>query len=138
MDNTSNNSQPNTANPQTAVPADGASNAADFQTTAPSDTLRNEVENLSVQETGEPLASSGVQAADTGWPIGWVITVGIMAAIALFVLVRLIKEAIEEEKTSTRSATVSAASRKSTPKKAAKKKPGAAQNKKKKPAKKRR
>lgn len=105
------NTQPATdvANPQDAGTSNGASNAADFQQTAPSETLRNEVDNLTVQETGEPATAGAVQTANDGMPMGWIITVVVMVIIGIIVLVKLIKESVEEDKTPSRSVATSAA-----------------------------
>lgn len=135
------NTQPasNVANPQDVGTSNGASNAEDFQSTAPSEALRNEVDNLTVQETGEPATGTTRQTTGNDMPIGWIITVGFIVVIAIYVLVKLIKEAVEDNKTTPRS-TVSAAApaaktiKKKPVKKTAAKKKSAPNQRKKKPA----
>lgn len=146
MDDKINNTQsaPGTANPQSAVPADGASNGADFQSTAPSEALRNQVDNLSVQETGEPATGSQAPATATDFPLGWVVAIGITVVIGIVVLVRLLKEAAEESAPAPvrKSAPVTAKStkaakapaKKTTAKKTSAKKKSAPAQRKKKPA----
>lgn len=107
MENTQ--SSPNTANPQQAPSAGGASNAADFQSTAPSDALRTEMQNLSVQETGQPLEGGRSVASGSG-SNGWIIVVVAMAVVAVFVIFKLIREAIEDNRATSARAAAPAAS----------------------------
>lgn len=117
MENNLNETQstPNTSNPQDAVPADGASNASDFQSTAPYDALNQEAENLTVQKTGDPLEAQSVSAVSDASVVFWVIFGVIVFALSLVLLFKLIKEGKEDD-----AAVSSAASATSTKPKATK------------------
>lgn len=86
----------NTQNPQD-VTSDGASNAADFQSTAPADALNQEAQSLSVQETGEPL--SGTAAAEAASNAAWLWGVGIVLIliVAAVIIYRVLREEAEAD-----------------------------------------
>ncbi len=93
LNNTSNTQD--SQNPQgTATP--GANNGADFQQTAPSDTLNQEAENLSVEKTGDPITGLVVKNSEA-FPVGWAIAVVVMVVIAGWVLIRLLKEQADDD-----------------------------------------
>lgn len=84
LDNSLNNTQstPNTANPQGAGEANNASNAADFQQTAPSDVLKDRTQDLNVQDTGAQLP---VNEAAINWT-PWLLGLGIVVLLAALVV----------------------------------------------------
>lgn len=98
MDNDLNNTQtaPDTRNPQDVIPADGASRAEDFQSTAPQDALNQELDSLEVQSTGEPLSGTleGV-SSDNSIFLG-TFAIFVLLAAGAFVLARLLKESSED------------------------------------------
>lgn len=90
------NTTPETRNPQQSVPANGASNAADFQSTAPDSALRAETQDLNVQQTGEPAAPSVKETTSDASFYFWAGGVALLIIVGIFLLIRLIKEAVEE------------------------------------------
>lgn len=89
-DNTQQNSNPqDAANP-------GASNGADFQSTAPATLLNEKEDNLTVQKTGDPVVGDQTQAAADSFPLGWAIGIVIAVVVGAIVLVMLLREAMEE------------------------------------------
>lgn len=125
MNNTQ-NTNPDTSNPQQAVPANGASNAADFQSTAPEGALQTSTQDLTVQQTGEPASGDSSQTGTSSSTYVWVGGVVLLLLVGIVLLVRLIKEAIDENAApaatrSSRPAASSAAKPKAQSKAAAKK-----------------
>ncbi len=98
MDNELNRTQSTipTSNPQGATSTEGASNAADFQSTAPSEALNEQTESLSVQETGQPAEGVATVAAD-GLSTLWIGIIVVVIAIGGWLLFKLLKETVEEE-----------------------------------------
>lgn len=92
MDNDNLNQTQNsdqTANPQNSGTYSGASNGADFQSTAPAETLDTSNQALSVQETGEPL--TGMNQPDGGMS-AWVWVGGILAVVVIVaIIVKLLR-----------------------------------------------
>lgn len=88
-------STPQTSNPQDAVPSEGASNSADFQSTAPEEALRQQTEALSVQETGDPVSGSTTAALDNSFSIAILFIIGLLIAGAV-IFYKLMKETVEE------------------------------------------
>ena len=83
-----------TRNPQSSANP-GASNASDFQSTAPPNALNQEAENLSVQETGDPISGT-VQPASESFPVTWTIAIIVVVIASVWLLVKLFKEEVEE------------------------------------------
>ncbi len=128
MDNTNelSNTQnaPQTGNPQNAAPA-GGNNAADFQSTAPSETLNQEAENLTVEQTGDPI-TGGVASSNESFPVGWAVVIGVVIVAGIWLLIKLFKEEAEETRKPAAAAPAKRASSKAaSSSKAATKKPAA-------------
>lgn len=90
-------SAPQTANPQTAGGAGPANDSADFQQTAPSDTLEQENQSLGVQESGRLPSAATVRQDNSMWFWG----VGIL--VSLVVIVVITRLLMAEDKTETQS-----------------------------------
>lgn len=139
---TQTNSTPQTSNPQDAASAGGASNSADFQSTAPKETLNQEAESLSVQQTGEPLKGVTASVMENGLSTIVVLTVIVLVVIGGWILYKLLREAVEENTEPAPKAKATVAKKTTTAKKApaiksaVKKKSTSAQRKKKSTAKK--
>ena len=86
------NSQESQSPQDTGTP--GASDAADFQSTAPAATLNEGAKNLTVQETGEP--ADAIAKVTEGWPVAWVIGIVLLVAAGGFIFYKLLKESIDE------------------------------------------
>lgn len=84
-----------TSNPQDAVPASGASNSEDFQSTAPQETLNQQTESLSVQKTGDPLRGTTTAVVENGFSIMFVAVIATLV-VGAFILYKLMKETVEE------------------------------------------
>lgn len=117
--NQTDNSQ-NSQNPQNTS-APGASDAADFQQTAPYNALNEEAENLTVQETGDPIQGLPATTDNGGFAWGW--TVGILLALGVvcFVLYVLLKESREDDEVSVPAAAPATSSKPTSTKTTAKK-----------------
>lgn len=124
MENNLNQTQDsdNTQNPQqNSVPSDGASNAEDFQSTAPQDALNSQTDSLSVQKTGDPI--TGSISSVQGNSITLVVILAVVVAVAaVFIIIRLLKEGAEDDRLAEASKP-KAADLKAAKKPAAKKKP---------------
>lgn len=92
--NQTDNSQ-SSQNPQNTS-APGANDAADFQQTAPYNALNEEAENLSVQETGEPIQAGPPVAENNSFAWGWTVGILLVLGIVCYVLYALIKESRED------------------------------------------
>lgn len=114
-------SVPDTQNPQEVTPSQGASDASDFQQTAPSDSLTQDAQNLTVESTGEPNNAATQTASNNGnW--SWGIGIALIVAVVVAVIYRIFREEMAAERAG--STPVSAAPKKSASvKKAASKKP---------------
>ncbi len=85
----------NTQNPQDIT--DGASNAADFQSTAPVDALNQEAQNLSVQETGDPITGAAVSTAGDSMPWVWGAGIVLILVVSIVIIYRVLREESEAD-----------------------------------------
>lgn len=92
--NTTDNTQEN-SNPQNAANP-GASNGADFQSTAPATLLNERDDTLSVQETGDPIEGGSRPVSADSISLGWTIGIVIAIVVGVMVLMMLLREAMEE------------------------------------------
>ncbi len=98
QNNTNNTPAPATSNPQDPAAYPGASNGADFQSTATREALTGQSnQELTVQETGQPIAGNGTAAAG-GLPELWLWIGGFVVIVIIIVVVvrKLINEPLDE------------------------------------------
>lgn len=100
MENQLNQTQsaPPTSNPQSATSPNGASESTDFQSTAPSDALNQEAEQLSVQETGEPIYGSEQAIPDNAVSVIWIGIVLAIVVVGVWFLAKLLRESVDDNK----------------------------------------
>lgn len=143
MDNSS--SRPATDNPQNAVnPSQKTYSAEGFQGAASEEALKGQADQISVEQTGDPLASRDYSAvAPSNEFFTWMLVVIVLVIAGGLLLARLIKESNDElgeviEETSVKSAATKTSSKKVTSKKKSDKKKSAPNQRRKKTAKQKR
>lgn len=94
----SNQTAPQTGNPQNVNGANNANNGADFQSTAPSDVLNQNLP-LEVQQTGEPLdRGQAINSSNSASLLWWgiiILAIVVVGSISLIKLLKKVEKTVE-------------------------------------------
>lgn len=95
---TNNQSQTGTGNPQNVGIPESSQGTGNLQDTVPENALdQPDSQGLSVQQTGEPLdQQAAISSPGSFNAYFWVLILGIIIAVGVFLLIKLLKESSEE------------------------------------------